>query len=116
MTITLHLGWLDLLWITPLVLYALWWNFIATMSIRDRWDQLTRTNKVLAGPPVLFSFLQDVLANLLIATVAGWEWPRQWTLTERFKRWKTMAASSARRAAVAWWACKHINQFDPGHC
>lgn len=116
MTITLHIGWLDLLWLAPLTLYALWWNFIATMSIRERWDVLSRTNKVLAGPPVIFSVLQDVFANLVIATVLALELPRQWTLTDRLKRWKTLGPAGPRRAAVATRACKHINQFDEGHC
>jgi len=116
MTITITLTWWDLLWFTPLVLWSLWWNFIATMSIRDRWGMLSRTNKVLAAPPVVFSFLQDVLANLVIATALALEWPRQWTLTERFQRWKALGAAAPRRSAAATRACKHINQFDPGHC
>ncbi|MDP1686893.1 hypothetical protein [Hydrogenophaga sp.] len=116
MTITLHLGLIDLLWIFPWLLYELWWHFIATMSIRERWRSLTRTNKVLAAPKVIFSFLLDVVCNLLIATIAGAQLPRQWTLTERFQAWKLLGASSPRRSRVATWACKHINQFDPGHC
>lgn len=116
MTITLTLSWLDVLWITPLTLYALWWNFIATMSIRERWPLLTRTNKTLAALPVVLSFLQDVFANVVIATVFGAERPHEWTLTERFQRWKAMAETSPRRYKVARWACKHINQFDEGHC
>lgn len=116
MTITVHLGWLDLLWLAPLTLYALWWNFIATMRVRELWPTLTRTNKVLAFLPVVFSFLQDILANLVIATALALELPRQWTLTERFKRWKALGPAAPRRAAIAARACKHINQFDPGHC
>lgn len=116
MTFTFTINWLDLTWLVPLVLYSLWWNFIATMSIRDRWDKLSRTNKVLAGPPVLVSFLQDVVANIIIATLLALELPRQWTLTERFQRWKTMGPAAPRRAAVAARACRHINQFDEDHC
>ena len=116
MTITLTFTWWDLPWISLAVLYLLWWNFIATMRVRELWPTLTRTNKVLAFLPVVFSFLQDILANLVIATVLALELPRPWTLTERFKRWKTLGPSGPRRAGVATRACKHINQFDPGHC
>jgi hypothetical protein len=115
-TITVHLDWIDLLWICPWLLYELWWHFIATMSIRDRWSKLSRTNKVLAAPKVLLSFLLDVVCNVLIVSAVYFELPREWTLTERFQRWKTLVATNPRKHKVAAWACKHINQFDEGHC
>lgn len=117
MTITLHIGWLDLLWITPLVLYALWWNYIATMSVRERWDVLPLASKALAFVPVLASWMLDVLCNVVIASALGLEWPREITLTKRLKRWKAMATISPRRARVARWTCANIiNAFDEGHC
>lgn len=117
MTFTLNLGWGDLAWLMPAALYGLWWNYIATMSVRERWHVLPLASKVLAFTPVLASWLLDVLCNVIIASVLGLEFPREITLTKRLKRWKAMASTSPRRARVARWACANIiNAFDDDHC
>lgn len=117
MTITITLTWWDLLWLTPLVLWSLWWNFIATMSVRERWGTLPMASKALAVLPVIFAFLFDILCNVVTASILGGEWPREITLTKRLKRWRAMGPHSPKRSAVARWACANlINPFDKDHC
>jgi len=116
-TLAVDLGWWDLLWVLPTSLYVLWWNYVATMRVRDLWGTLPTASKALAVLPVTFAFFVDIVCNVITASILGWEWPREVTLTKRLKRWRAMGPHSPKRSATARWACANlINPFDEGHC
>lgn len=117
MTFVITFYWYDSLWMLPLTLYTLWWFFIPTMRIRELWPELSLGNKILAIPPVTYSFFLDIFCNLVIGTIMFQEFPREWTLTKRLKRMQLMVSTRPKAARFAKWMCTDfINQFDKGHC
>ena len=116
MTIMLTLGWWDLLWAVPLSLAFLFYGYVFTMSVKDRYKELSRIAQAVSIPAVLLSYLLDVLLNVILLSVLFLEVPQEVTITHRMKRWKQMTGSHPRRAKLATSVCRVLNLFDPGHC
>lgn len=67
---------------------------------------------------VLFAF-QNFLIHVFALTIAFLDPPREWSITERLKRYKNYRAPEgikAYRRAVAYKICCVLNVFDPEHC
>lgn len=116
MTVTLTFVWWDLLWVVPLSLALLFYGYVFTMSVKERYKELSRVAQAVSIPAVLVSYLLDVLLNAILLSVLFLEVPQEVTITHRMKRWKQMAASHPRRAKLATSVCRVLNLFDPGHC
>ena len=71
-------------------------------------------------PWVAIGYGVDILANLTFASVVFLDPPREWLVTDRFKRYiKDPAEYGAWRYHIALWVCTHLlDVFDPtgDHC
>ena len=62
---------------------------------------------------------QDVIVNLILFSIIGFELPREWLVTDRLKRWKKLDTDTSLnrlRSTVGWKLCEVLNRFDMGHC
>ncbi len=63
---------------------------------------------------------QDIIVNLVAMTMIGLELPREWLVTTRLARWKTIENPKGyrekMRSYVSWRLCEMLNRFDMGHC
>lgn len=67
-------------------------------------------------PIVVALILIDVVANLIIGTIFFFDFPREWLLTDRLKRY---ADYDGLRGRISRWICNHaLDLFDPknDHC
>lgn len=104
---------------TVAYLWAFWAVYVLVMGIyrAHLTRRLAGLNRVLALPVVLVAYLTDVLANLTVATVLFADWPAEWLVTKRLKRYK--AAGTGWRARLASAICDGLlDPFDPtgDHC
>lgn len=116
MTITLALTWWDLLWATPASLALLFYGYVFTMSVKERFKELSRIAQWVSIPAVVLSYLLDVLLNVVLLSILFVEVPQEVTITHRMRRWQGTAATHPRRARLAASICRILNLFDPGHC
>jgi hypothetical protein len=100
-------------------LYAFWIAYIGVMGIYRAYldHRLSATLLVLLTPFVLAGLLMDVFANIFIATVVFWEFPREWLVTQRLIRY--IKSKDDTRAMMASFICSNLlDLFDPTgrHC
>ena len=79
--------------------------------------------KRLAKLMVIPFVIQDALVNVFAVSIIGMEWPplqdKEWLVTARLKRWKTITPQGKRqwfRHTVAHFICGVLNKYAPGHC
>ncbi len=109
-----YLNWL--MWIPQhpiesIILLVL--EFLVMMKIYHKFNE----NKVLK---IIFGAIfqpQNIIANILVISLIGWEPPHEFTTTSRMKRWKT------QDPVKHWWRvkfstrmCKILNWADKEHC
>lgn len=102
-----------------LSVYALWIFYIAVMHLKRCRDAgtLSRPALYLGYPVLLVGYLLDVFVQMVPATVLFLDLPREFTLTDRLRRY--IAGPEGWRETVAVWMCSHLlNTFDPDgrHC
>jgi len=63
---------------------------------------------------------QDFIVNTVLFSIIGLEYPREYTVTSRLKRWKKLQVNQPLgmwRYMVATKLCNILNMFDKdGHC
>ena len=102
-----------------LYVYALFAAYILVMGVQRAHlsGRLTGPLKWLCMPMVLIGYTMDCIANLTLASLVFWEWPRELLVPKRLLR--LIAAGTAWRRNVAMWICDHLlDPFDPrgDHC
>lgn len=102
-----------------LSIYALWVFYVAVMHLKRCRDAgtLSRPALYLGYPVLLVGYLLDVFVQMVPATVLFLDLPREFTLTDRLRRY--IAGPEGWRETVAVWMCSHLlNTFDPDgrHC
>lgn len=108
------IGW------SALFLWVFWGLYVLVMGLyRAHLDhRLTPVTTVLGLPFVVVGFVVDVLANITLASIAFFEVPREWLVTDRLQR-HIRTPTSAWRTRLASWICDHLlDVFDPSgdHC
>ena len=95
-----------------LVLYALWIFYIAVMNIKRVRDagQLSKFAEILGYPVLFIGLALDFIANVFVVSVLLLEWPKEMTVTSRFKRHN--AAGGWRKKVVAVFE-PILDPFDP---
>lgn len=123
-------------------LWGFWALYVLVMGLyRASLDKrLTPATKFLGLPWVAIGFLVDVFAQLTVAALIFWEWPRlrfemrafarwnvtvrlpviagEWLVTDRLQR-HVLMPTSAWRTRLAIYVCDHIlDPVDPtgNHC
>jgi len=92
-----------------------WIFYLAAYHLIPLRDQLHPVAKAHAYVIVGIGLVLDAILNIVVATIAFGDLPREWLLTTRLKRYK--AGRLGWRRVVAYWVCEHLlNQFDEGHC
>ena len=103
------LGWLALLLIQYVALFKLYHKHKAEESY-PWWSY----------PFAAFFLLQDVVLNLTVMSAFMLEAPREWTITDRMKRYQRIDHLDRilwrYRSHFAKNLCLILNVFDKGHC
>jgi len=81
-------------------------------------------NKVLHVLLSLWFIPQDVVVNVVAASIIGLELPEEWLVTTRMKRWKKLDPENrAGKSRIKDWRyyfatqmCKALSRYDMGHC
>lgn len=102
-----------------LSIYALWIFYVAVMHLKRCRDNgtLSRPALYLGYPVLLVGYLLDVFVQIVPASILFLDLPREFTLTDRLRRY--IAGPEGWRETVAVWMCAHLlNTFDPDgrHC
>lgn len=87
------------------ILYALWIFYIAVMNlkrVKDA-DKLSKFAKVLGYPVLFIGLMLDLIANIFVVSVLLLEFPKELTVTSRFKR----------HNATESWRKKVVSVFEP---
>lgn len=71
--------------------------------------KLTTAGYVLAAPFAAIGFALDVMGNFTLCLLLFMDWPREWTITGRLKRY--LRGQKGWRYDVACWIC--TNALDP---
>jgi hypothetical protein len=94
--------------------YLLWCLFLAVISLKDSWKELSITVKVMSLPIVGVALVVDVLFNIVSSFVFA-DIPREFMFTSRLQRY--IATGDGWRYVVAKWICRELlDPFDSGHC
>ncbi len=101
-------------------LWIFWFAYVGIMGIyrahlAGRLDGFARAMSV---PVVLLGYVLDVMANVTVAVLVFLDWPREWLVTTRLKRYRRDAPGT-RNAKIAEYICEHLlDPFDPtgNHC
>jgi hypothetical protein len=101
-----------------LILFAF---YVLTMRIK-RWLEHTtkgetRLIEILCAPIVITAVILDAFYNISWATLFFVDFPHEWMLTARLKRY--IAGPDNWRRKVALWVCHYLlNPYDPSghHC
>lgn len=99
-------------------LAALFILYVIVMRLarkRDR-GELKRTDKVVGAIVVPAGIFLDAAWNLTFATLVFWDFPQEWLLTARLKRYRRDEPLSWRGKIAAFVCGKWLNPHDPGHC
>ena len=91
-------------------LFAIWFllvGFVVWTAVHKIWYSLHWMTKVLLAVFWL-AWPLDVLINFTLCTLYFWEFPRQWTVSERM-HWHRY---DSRLACFVW---KEIRKIDPTH-
>lgn len=105
--------------ISLIYLWVFWAMYVLVMGIYRAHLQkrLNVVTTVLSVPFVLLGYIMDIVANLTFATVVFFEWPREWLVTTRMKRY--INEKHSWRCKLSSWVCDHLlDMFDPSgnHC
>lgn len=73
--------------------------------------KLTTTGYVMAAPFALCGIVLDVVGNFTLCLFLFMDWPREWTITGRLKRY--LRRGKGWRFDIACWICR--NALDPFH-
>jgi hypothetical protein len=95
----------------------MWILYLASMSILANRPFIKPSVWYLASGVVMTAVLFDALINLTICTVIFLDWPHEWLLSQRLKRYHLTDFNW--RGQMAGWICENIlNPFDPNksHC
>jgi hypothetical protein len=105
--------------IVLLYLWAFWALYVLVMGIYRAHlsKRLNLFTYFMSIPFVIFGIVVDVLANLLIATVVFWEWPRELLVTDRLQR-HNRTGNGWRRKLSEKICSDLLDYFDPtgDHC
>jgi len=96
---------------------VLWVLYLASMNIFANRASIKPVILWLAAGVVIAALVVDVLVNITIGTILFLEWPREWLLSQRLKRYHMQAFNW--RFTIAAWICENLlNPFDPNksHC
>lgn len=122
------MGWIDSNPITyfgvrtVLFLYAFFILFVAVTALyRAHLEKkLSKPGYILGWPVVVLAGLFDVIANFTVVAVICLEPPREWLVTDRFRRYIKQGEDKAGfRFRIARGVCnKLLDYFDPrgSHC
>lgn len=122
-----------------LILCEFWGQYVLVMAVwrvylEDKSKGTVRLrgiNKVFAAVHLFKGAILDVFCNIFIAWLwftpwksvwykpQHWEWPREWLVTQRLKRYlKTMPHDSLQYKRAFWICHSSLDLFDPrgNHC
>lgn len=116
-----------------------WGQYVLVMGVyriylRDKAEKTNRLRgigRVFGSYHLLKGVLMDVFANIFIAIFwftawrevwynpLKWEWPREWLVTQRLKRYLNTKPHNSLQYRRAYWICHgSLDLFDPSgdHC
>lgn len=100
-------------------LWAFWMIYILVMGLYRAYldKRLSKLMIVLVSPVLLLGLLFDVLANVTVATILFWEFPKEALVTTRLSRY-IKTDTTWRRRHSKWVCTKLLDPFDPSnnHC
>jgi len=93
--------------------WLLWVFYLAVMNLsRAREAGTLRKPAYIAGYPVLIlGFILDFLVNIIVVSIVMLEFPKEVTVTSRFKRLKNKGGWRGKWAG--WVATNILDPFDP---
>lgn len=102
------------IFLTLIVISFTYVYYVAVMSFKRKWQQLSTRVKIVAAPQIIIGVLLDIILNILISPVFL-ELPRELLLTSKLKRYRRKGSGYRLRLADS--LCENwLNPFDDGHC
>jgi len=100
-------------------IWLFWCAYVLVMGLYRAHlnGRLTGLNRIMAYPAVGVGYAMDIFANLVIAPIIFLDFPKEFLVTARLKRY--MSAGTGWRYKVAEYVCNHVlDVFDPkgDHC
>ncbi len=97
---------------TILAFYIMWVLYLAVMNLKRARDnkELTPLVTIVASPLIFCAVVLDVVLNVFILTVLFLELPKEYTISQRLKRYNTQ---SGIRAKIAKFMEQFLDPFDP---
>ncbi len=90
-------------------------QFIIVMRLHQKYH-----NKYLHAILGAWFIPQDMVVNVIAFTIIGLEFPKEFLVTARMKRWKKLNPNDSDlnvyRTHVANGICNLLNKYDMGHC
>lgn len=100
--------------LTLLILSFTYVYYVAVMSFKRKWEQLSLRARIAAAPQVIIGILLDVILNILMSPIFL-EFPRELLLTSKLQRFRK--TGSGYRLRLADSLCENwLNPFDENHC
>jgi hypothetical protein len=96
-----------------LLVFAVWFFFLAVMSLQRINDAGTipRTAYILGQPILYVGLLIDFLGNVIVASILFLELPKEWLISARLNR--LAAPATGWRSVIARWIGTNLlNPFD----
>ena len=102
-------------------LWAFWCLYVFTMGLYRAFllGRLKGLSLVLSAPVVAVAFAIDLLMQITLFAVVFLDWPRDWLVTHRLRRYMRELPPEHWRHRWASYLCHHLlDPFDPtgAHC
>jgi len=115
----IEMTWVDALLITLFILWLFWATYVLIMGFyRAHLNGTLRgVSLVLAVPFIIVGLVVDIVINITLASILFAQFPREWLVTTRLKRY--VAAGDGWRSRAANAICNRLlDIFDPSgnHC
>ena len=96
-----------------LSLYVMWVFYLAVMNLKRARDEkkLTPLVTAVATPLIVIAVALDIVLNIVLLTVVFMEFPKEYTISQRLKRYNT--TEKGYRLKVARFMEQFLDPFDP---
>lgn len=96
-------------------LWALWILYVAMMNINavSQVQSLPWQSKLLVYPTVVVFEIVELIANILVCTLIFLDFPQEWTVSERLRRYKRNPERAGWRMLLVKFIKPMLDPFDP---
>lgn len=98
-----------------LTLWSLWILYVAMMNINavSQVQSLPWQSKLLVYPTVVVFEIVELIANILVCTLIFLDFPQEWTVSERLRRYKRNPERAGWRMLLVKFIKPMLDPFDP---